>query len=244
MDMITLEKRGQWRRTLFAAVLLGLLAGGALWWWQAKNADAAAGLEADAALSQAPRPPVRGDSALLVPPTVLPDGRPSDFSAEEWTSLKDAMAKTVNPQAEMTRVVAYLRFQKGFDQWQTLKDSPDAALRQQLAQRLMDQVPERVSQGEMTMGEALMLSTALLNDVESTDDARKQRLEQVQAILTAAAPKPDEQQQARDAALLTEYKRREAAIVADYQAKPEAQRNQAKLEEALESARRAVYSKN
>ena len=54
-------------------------------------------------------------------------------------------------------------------------------------------------------------------------------------------PVPDAEQQAREAALLAEYKRREAAIVADWQARPAAERSQARLEEALEGARRAVY---
>jgi hypothetical protein len=63
----------------------------------------------------------------------------------------------------------------------------------------------------------------------------------LEAELHQAAPQIDPTQQARNEALEREYKRREAAIVADYQARPEAQRDQAKLEKDLESARRAVW---
>ena len=61
-------------------------------------------------------------------------------------------------------------------------------------------------------------------------------------MLANAAPKPDPAEQAKDVALQAEYKRREAAIVADWQARPAAQRDQAKLEEALDAARQAVYA--
>lgn len=245
--MITYESPKFWQRTWFLALLLGGGVGAGVWWWQTQ-----AGAHApDHQRAESPRPdavvaqPVRADVALLVPPKVLDDGRPADFTPEDWAALKEAMSKTANPRAELERVVKYLRFQKGFEQWQSLQDAPDVATRHRLAERLVEQIPDRLRQGELTMGEALMLEAALWADLEPNEELRKQRLEQAQQELMAAAPQPDSEQQAREAALHVEYKRREAAILADYQAKPESQRNHAKLEEALESARRAVYaSKN
>lgn len=180
----------------------------------------------------------------LVAPTVLPDGRPSDFSPQDWAALKSAMAQTAKPEAELKRVVAYLRFQKGFEQWQNLRESSDMARRQQLAASLVDQLPERLRQGEVTMGEALMLASALWTDLEPNEDKRKVRLEEVQAVLASAAPQPDAAQQAREAAQQAEYKRREAAIVLEYQSRPESQRDQVWLEGQLDTARRAVYGAN
>jgi len=107
---------------------------------------------------------------------------------------------------------------------------------------LLEQVPERMRQGELTMGEAMLLESALWADLEPDEAVRKQKLDEAQATLNTAAPQPDAEQQAREASMLAEYKRREAAILADYQTKPEAQRNQAALQDALESARRSVYS--
>lgn len=243
--MITVERSKIWQQTWFLALLLGTAAGSAVWWWQARGqvtdtlADAS---KAQAAISSDRSAAAKVDSALLVPPTVANDGRPSDFSPEDWAALREAMATTANPQAELERVVKYLRFQKGFEQWQTLRDSSDVAQRHQLARRLLAQVPDRMRQGELTMGEALMLENALWADLEPNEELRKQRLEQAQATLAAAVPQPDADQEAREAAQLREYKRREAAIVADYQAQPESQRDAERLSKNLDAARNAVYA--
>jgi hypothetical protein len=239
--MITYESPSFWQRTWVLAVLLGAGAGVGVWWWQA-HAPVAAADEAPVskAATHVVAPDV-ADAALLVPPKIMGDGRPSDFSPEDWAALKDAMSKTPNPRAELERVVKYLRFQKGFEQWQSLQDAADVAKRRQLAQRLLDQVPERMKQGEMTYGEALMLDQALLADLEPNDELRKQRLEQAQALLNASVPQADAEQQVRDASLLAEYKRREAAIVAAFQAQPEGKRDQTQLGRDLDAARMAVY---
>lgn len=244
--MITYESPKFWQRTWFLALALGAGAGVGVWWWQThKAAHLDEASVADQQAAPVAKPTAKADVALLVPPTVLNDGRPSDFSPEDWAALKEAMSKTANPRAELDRVVKYLRFQKGFEQWQSLQDGPDVATRHQLAERLLEQVPDRMRQGELTGGEAMMLSSVLLADVEPNEEIRKQRLERAQADLGAAAPQPSAEQQAREASLQTEYKRREAAILADYQSKPESQRNPSKLSDDLETARRAVYaSKN
>ncbi|MBI2734318.1 MAG: hypothetical protein HYX44_13755 [Aquabacterium sp.] len=246
--MISYDNPRLWQRTWVLAMALGGGVGVAAWWWQT---HAAAQEDSPVVATRSSAPPApdaakaapKNDSALLVPPSIMEDGRPSDFTPEDWSALKEAMSKTANPRSELERVVKYLRFQKGFEQWQSLQDSPDVSKRHQLARRLLEQIPERLKQAELTMGEALMLESALWTDLEPNDDIRKQKLEQVQAALNGAAPQPDAEQQARDAALQKEYKRREAAILADFQARPENQRDQVKLEQALESARVSVYGR-
>lgn len=225
-----------WQRTWFLALLLGVAAGAGVWWWQARDtAQAEASpqpVKQAVSRARADAPP---PSALLVPPQVAEDGRPSDFTPEEWAALKDAMAQTPNPRAELDRVVKYLRFQKAFEQWQSLQDGPDVATRRKLAEKLLEQVPDRLAQAEVTYGEAALLQSALLADIEPNEALRQQLLEQAQARLGAAAPAaaPD--------LLYPEYKRREAAIVAAYQALPEARRDPAQLTKDLDAARVAVY---
>lgn len=240
------------RRAWWAAGLglIALLMAG-LWWSLRPEPDpreqaAVAGQGVRAAVGGATDVQLGPGGAVtsLVAPTVLPDGRPSDFSPEDWAALKSAMAKTANPESELKRVVAYLRFQRNFEQWQNLRESSDLARRQQLAASLVGQLPERLRQGEVTMGEALMLASALWTDLEPNEDKRKVRLDEVQAMLASAAPQPDAAQQAREAAQQAEYKRREAAIVLEYQSRPESQRDQAWLEGQLDTARRAVYGAN
>lgn len=233
-----------WQRTWFLALVIGAAAGAGVWWWQARNVGPDEGVKPQAAAKTAA--PARSseptvDSALLVPPSVGQDGRPSDFEPEEWAALKDAMAQTPNPRAELERVVKYLRFQKAFEQWQSLQEGPDVATRRKLAEKLLQQVPERLAQAEVTYGEAAMLQAALLADIEPNEGLRQQRIEQAQAQLKAASPQSSPEEQERERRLRDEYERQQNVIVRAYQAQPENQRDPARLARDLDAARIAVY---
>ena len=185
------------RRPAWWAVGLTVLAlVGVVLWWSARPEGPVGPHEGAAAVGQG-TPAYQGgvfgpggQAPALAVPSVLPDGRPSDFSPQEWTALKDAMSKTAKPEAELQRVVAYLRFQKAFGAWQGLRESSDTARRQQLASQLVAQIPERLRQGEVTLGEALVLEAALWTDLEPDEARRKVRLEEVQGVLASAAPQP------------------------------------------------------
>jgi hypothetical protein len=239
--MITYQNARWWQSSwLIFLVVVASVAGGA-WWWSGMQAQPTPAALAGSPGAKGGHKAGMPDSAILLEPTVMDDGRPSDFSPDDWAALKEAMAKTPNPRAEMSRVVKYLRFQKGFEQWQSLDASADLGKRHQLAQRLLEQVPERLQQSEVTYGEAMLIQSALLADLEPNEALRKQKLEALQEQLKAASPQVDPQQAARDEDLEREYKRREAAIVSDYQSRPEAQRNHEKFEQDLDAARRAVW---
>lgn len=240
--MITYQSSSLLKRAWIWVLLVGLVIGGALWWWQARAAADAAGQQQAAPSAGIIKATPEQSALVPLPAPTLEGAKPADFSSEEWAALKDAMSRTENPEKELARVVAYLRFQKGFERWQNLQNSPDIVARRLLAAQLFQLVPERLRQGELGMGEAVLIQGALLNDLEPDDNARQQRLIEAQKALAEAAPKPDADEQSREAALLAEYKRREAAILADYQAKPEGSRDTARLEEDLEAARRSVYS--
>ena len=240
--MITYQNASSSKRFWMLVPVVGVLLGVGVWWWQGRQVVPPEVVDA------APeKPGIIKELPVMqpldtLPPATLSGDRPADFTGEEWAALKEAMSRTDNPEKELERVVTYLRFQRGFEQWQSLQDSPDVAARRRLAERLFERVPERLRQGELSMGEAVLIQAALLNDIESNEQVRQQRLKEAQKALTDAAPRPDSDEQAREAALLAEYKRREAAILADYKSRPESQRDYARLEEALESARRAVYA--
>ena len=240
--MISYEHTKLWQRPWVMALTLGaalLIVAG---WWSSAREDGTASTN-----STQPQSVVRGDMGLSAPETLLTapvptDGtRPTDFTSEDWAMLQTATADAADPKAELKRLVNYLRFQKGFAQWQSLQNSPDIAGRHRLAERLLSQLPDRVSRGEMGAGEVGLIQQALLADLVSDETLRQQRLALGQAELAKAVPKLDPAQLAADEAHSSEYKRREAAIVADYQGRPEAHRNPAQLEAALEEARQAVY---
>lgn len=243
--MISYSRPQFWQRTWFTLLCMGVAVAAVVAWWMWQGRSAAAAGD-DVAM------PARVSSgtaeaaarAGLQEPALLSDGRPVDFSAEEWAALKEAMKQSSQPEAELKRVVAYLRFQKRFDQWQGLRDSPDVGLRRQVAASLVEQVPERLKEGEVTMGESQLLLSALWADLEPDEARRRLRIEEGIKILQAAAPQPDADQARREADRLTEYKRRESAIVLEYQSRPETQRDPAWLEAQLDDARRAVYGGN
>lgn len=240
--MISYSRPQFWQRTWFTLLCMGVaVAAVVAWWmWQGHSAGATA---PEAAVPARVTSGVAEAAARagLQEPALLSDGRPADFSAEEWSALKEAMKQSSQPEAELKRVVAYLRFQKRFDQWHGLRESADVGLRRQVAASLVEQVPERLKEGEVTMGEAQLLLTALWADLEPDQARRRQRIEEGIKILQSAAPQPDADQARREADRLTEYKRRESAIVLEYQARPEAQRDPAWLEAQLDDARKAVY---
>jgi hypothetical protein len=243
--MISYSRPQFWQRTWFMLFCMGLAVAAVVGWWMWQGREAAAA--GQGALPAARTSAGAAEAAAragLQEPALLSDGRPADFSAEEWSTLKDAMKQSSQPEAELKRVVAYLRFQKRFDQWQGLRDSPDVGLRRQVAATLVEQVPERLKEGEVTMGEAQLLLSALWADLEPDEGRRRQRIEEGIKILQAAAPQPDAEQARREADRLSEYKRRESAIVLEYQSRPEGQRDPAWLEAQLDDARRAVYGGN
>ena len=247
--MISYSRPRFWQRTWFTVLCMGAAVGAVFAWWAWQERPGTE--DARQALAAQSMRPASGSGQSRVAagvdlrqPALLPDGRPSDFSAQEWAALKEAMKESDQPEAELKRVVAYLRFQKRFGQWQALRESPDVNLRRLVAASLIEQVPERLAEGEVTMGEAQLLLGALWADLEPDESRRRQRIDEGIKILQAAAPRPDADQARREADRLSEYKRRESAIVLEYQAKPEAQRDPAWLEAQLDSARRAVYGAN
>lgn len=243
--MISYAQPKLWQRPWVMLLTLGALVLVVTIWWPQDRRDAG-----EPAPTAQTNPLVRSNVGLptSLPPlhAKLPDdgSRPSDFTAEEWSTLQSASAESEQPRRELARLVGYLRFQKGFALWQSMHDSPDVATRHRLAEQLLTQLPERLRQGELGAGEVTLLQQALLADLIPDEALRQQRLTLAQAELAQAMRPVDSAQQAQDEAKHQEYKRREAAIVADYQARPEGQRSPSQLESALEDARRAVYQQS
>jgi len=228
-----------------AAVAAGVGVAVLVWWLQGKEeAPAAPVASASAATGGAAVQPAAPAPMIVLdqPVPVLADGRPAEFTEDEWRALQDTVAKGPNAAAELKRVTAYMRFQKAFTQWQNEQETDrNPKVRRAMAEQLLAAVPERLKQSEVTIGEALMLGAALFNDIEPDEAARSAKLDQFRIKLEAVAPRADNAAEMREANCLAEYKRREALIQQDFISRPDAQRDHKKFEADLDAAHRAVY---
>ncbi len=234
----------------FLALLVAVVAAGAWWGWTASRhapgQDGASGSvfpwsRADQSTSSA-TPTANGNKWVesLSKPTP-PDQRPEFLTEDEWKSLREALKDTPNREHEQARIVEYLRFQKMFQLWQSMRDSQDAAKRQALAKDLLDAIPQRLENREVSAGEAQLLQATLLEELIPDAQQRQVRLQAEKQRLTIQPSETDVAAQRQDTAKLQEYKRREAEVIAQWQAMPVEQRDQRWLESQLDAARRAAY---
>ena len=153
------------------------------------------------------------------------------------------MAKQGQTKEDAAKLVSYVRYQQGFEKWQGIDAEKDARLRRRMAENLMNELPERFKQGEFTLMEAAFMGAALIADIETDDVKRTAALVRWQADL--AAQMPDFENEAAQAKLLreTEWRRRQAEAYATWQAQTDpSQRTPARLEQAMEEARRQFNS--
>lgn len=113
--------------------------------------------------------------------------RPEFVSEMEWAMLKGVAQQNPAPEAELTRLVNKLRFMKQLELWQSLEHSNDMAKRQQLAEQLLEDLPQRLANADLDKPEAQKLQASLLKDAVSDEQARKKRAETEARRLVASA---------------------------------------------------------
>lgn len=113
--------------------------------------------------------------------------RPEFVSEMEWQMLKGVSQQNPTPDAELTRLVNKLRFMKQLELWQSMEHSNDMAKRQLLAEQLLDDLPQRVTNADLDKPEAQKLQASLLKDAVSDEQARKKRAELEARRLGASA---------------------------------------------------------
>src|SRR5690606_24121759 len=111
-----------------------------------------------------PTPPTTAQSPAADAP------RPEDFSRgpeglsrQEWDQLVAAVQDLPNPQAELTRLVTYLRYQRELERGRMAE--PYTAERQALGRQLLETLPTRLANREVTASEALMLQDLIYTDL-------------------------------------------------------------------------------
>jgi hypothetical protein len=234
--MIIQEQTPLWKRLALPAAILAAAAVAYMYWPGSQPADKGAAQAASAAaggLTGGMATPF-GDAAPAAA-TVGTDGRPSDVSSEDWAALSAVLAKQ---KGEAERIVSYLRYQHDFEFWQSTIDSKNVEKRHQMAQSLLEQLPERVAKGEFTGAEGTLMGTVLLGDLEPDEAKREKKIEEWTQKLGMAAPQPSDEKLLTDRDRLTELKRRQANAYAEWQVKPPGDRDQAQLDKAMQEAQR------
>lgn len=226
--------RSSGSRTAMVAVAVLAVAGAGAWWWMSGDAAVPAADTAASAAVVASAPTLQ----LGVTDAPAADG---EMSAVDQAAISQAMSKQPDGQKQLQRVTTFLKFQRDFERWQGMQDAADPAPRHALAKHLMDILPDRVSQAEVTLPEATLICAMLLNDLEPDEAARNTKNEACKQRLESVSPRTDTEQGMRTAQCQTEYRRREAALVSEFQARPASQRDPQQLEAELDKAKRAVY---
>lgn len=186
-----------------------------------------------------------GDAAPgqpLIPKEPVGESRPADFSEADWDALNKALEHEPDKARERQRLVSYLRFQRAAAQWSEMKDGPDVARRQALGREIVAQLPEHVANGEVNAGEAIVLLTAIGEDLEPDMARRKTWMETQQARLQGTQTDAQAKALAEEKRKNEEFGRLQAEVVAKWQAAPAAERDPAVLERQLQALREKVYA--
>lgn len=197
-SMITYQSKSSWQRPLAIVVIGSAVVGTGIWWFSGHS-----GSDATTQVSAAPSEPVASTLPATTAPTttttvdttVQADGRPADVAPGIWAALDSAAKSKPALKPEVDKVLSYMRFQRQFEQWQAMEDSRDAAQRHQLARNILAEMPDRLSRGEFSMSESLMMATVLMSDLEPDEKKREQQVDEWGRKMAQAVPQPADEAQ-------------------------------------------------
>lgn len=160
---------------------------------------------------------------------------PVDVSEREWKSVVNQMAGWPNRDAEVKRMGAYLTFYNRAQKWADLQSKPDSDIveRRRLAQQVLDDIPGRVAQAEMTSMEAKDLTDRLLADTTQEGQEREWGRERMAEKIKNASGDNNAVLTSRQLSQIEFFKQRETEIRARWAGVPEEQRRQDDLDAQL-----------
>lgn len=114
--------------------------------------------------------------------------RPDFVSPMEWAMLQGVVQQHAQPDKELTRMVNFLRFMKQMESLEALPRTPqNVAKRQMLSAILIDDLPNRVQQGDLELKDAKARMAEWLVDAVPDATTRQQQSEAMGKRLVAAA---------------------------------------------------------
>jgi hypothetical protein len=231
--MISIERSSGWGVKAAVSGLVLVVLGAAFWLFT--SPDESSTQAPQAAASVASMPPAMAE---------MPQAASLEEPASEMTdtaALGQAMSSQSDGQAQLNRVVKFLKFQREFEKWQGMQGDGDLAVRTALGQKLLTNLPEHIANSSMTLPEGEFVCGMILSDIESNEALRDSNIQACQAQLKTVAPKMDSAQEMKKVECESDYRSREATLVAAFQALPSSQRDPAKLQADLDKARRDVF---
>jgi hypothetical protein len=245
IQMITYQTSKSKQLTVALLAAAGV-AGAAYWWWPSGQTPDDKGVVLATGQGGAIKPSTSVEAEItqeLKGPSVMEDGRPADVTQEDWSMLNAALTKQGAPKGEAERIVSYLRYQRSFENWQQLDQDKDANKRRLMAQSLLSEIPERMAKGEFSAIEGQMMSAVLLTETTTDENERTRIIEDWQAKLASVASPLEDEKVLLAKAREVEFKRRQANAFSEWQAQTNpGERTPARLDQALESNRRAYNS--
>lgn len=229
------QSRATW---LAAGAFVAALLGGAYYASSApaRNAAAVANVSYTGLLESEPT----GAGVLTASTGGHEPERPADVDPVEWQKLIDSLHSHPQRDQELRRMVGYLRFKRDLDLWASLKDKPNALERAQVGQKILDALPVRFANKEITNSEALMLQAAIYADMipdpvqraPMEGAARQALMRQLEHDSAMQAKLQDEDEQ------MANFKAREAVIMKRFK---DQLIDQSQMEKELDAARLAAY---
>ena len=223
------------RRTLLALASIAAIAVVAIA-WQGKPAARAAAVAPRAAAIAPAAELAAIASAAEIPTAAGTAALPGGLAAAQWQTIQARVEPGPGRDRELARIADLLEFQRRAARLRDLRDEPAAAgERHALAQQLDSGIATHLALREISGGEAVLLKTAVLAELEPDTARRAQALEDWKHDWTTGHP-PE-----RDPRV-AEYQRREAAAVAAWQSGPASQRDPVQLARRLQQLQVAVFN--
>lgn len=229
------QSRATW---MVGAAVLAALLGGA--YYASRTHASGASTVANVSYSGLLETEPPGAAPLLRASSSHEPERPADLDPVEWQKLVDSLHSHPQRDQELKRMLGYLRFKRDLDLWASLKDKPNALERAQVGQKILDALPVRFANKEVTHSEALMLQAAIYADMipdeaqrrPMEDAARQALVRQLEHDSAMQAKLEDEDEQTAN------FRAREAEIMKRFKGQLI---DQSQMEKELDAARLAAY---
>ena len=203
MAHVMIDRSSAASRWMAVTVVVCLTAGAAGMWWLMQSpraseesassvAEPAVTADQQAEIQQLAGEQTAAASVVTRQPELKPvdrhlTERPEYVSPMEWAMLQGVAQQDADPPRMLARLVNSLRFTRQTEVWESLPKTSDQAIRRgRLAEQLLQDLPNRVLQGDLALDDAQSRLVALLADAVPSPDARQTRQHVELARLQAA----------------------------------------------------------